>query len=81
MESLENLQHRIAGAFARIEAAAKTTDLSGDDSGDATRQLAESNVRLAAELDQHKARRAADSLQLDALINRLKPLINEVSNA
>jgi hypothetical protein len=81
MDELESLQRRIAQAFQRIEAAAKVDALPDEGLSDPMRHLAETNVQIAAQLDAMRDARARDAAELDMLINRLKPLLAEASNA
>jgi hypothetical protein len=81
MEKLETLHQRINAAFVRIEAAALQSSAEAGPDSDMLRQLTETNVQLAAEVDALNARRLQDADDLDRLIRRLKPLVGEAANA
>lgn len=69
MNELKSLEDRLKSAVARIETAAST--------GNDTYGLAAENAQLKADLATLKEQRRADMAELDRLMEKLRPMLEE----
>lgn len=69
MNELKSLEDRLKSAVARIETAALT--------GNDTSGLAAENAQLKADLTTLKEQRRADMAELDRLMEKLRPMLEE----